>query len=534
MPTQNYHLRILFLLLIVSSKLSFSQTSFFDYKRYLFGTPPTVTLSIQSINTSAGSVIVNGGDSQAPTTPFTWNWGDGSITSGFFPQSHTYTDITKNYILEVTAHYFGGLKDSTEMLIQFAPSSVNPIVLSPDIAVTVPNSNVTLVSRQPGYGFSNSLSYFNNSFFTAIPRATLEYVLSVIAAIQKDFANDNVFLINDKFEQVMLRDSMAGGGYSIWYSSPIAFGTGDGFLKEPIGYSSLFHEMGHNITLNSPANYYYGGKIDGNANAIFSEAMAQIFQYASGFQIINNYEFYGLSKTLMFNIKNSVVSSISQLRSSYERYLSNGKHFASWNDPETTSDDTFDTFMTIAYKFCEQAENSGQGYRQPLKRMMSLLQGFNSSWFQQYDQNHNTDAADTFRATLMVTAVSFAFGKDLRPDFLSLNFPVSDEIYSELYNSVSSGTDESVLIPFDFKLRQNYPNPFSSVTTIEFTLPVRTFVSLKIYSILGEEIETLVEQEHSPGSHKIEWNARSFPDGIYFCHLKTPSFSYTRKLILLR
>ena len=64
-----------------------------------------------------------------------------------------------------------------------------------------------------------------------------------------------------------------------------------------IEWSSFMHEMGHNFTLNSPADYYYGGKIDGNANAIFSESLAQIFQHATAFEIINNYSDYVSNST---------------------------------------------------------------------------------------------------------------------------------------------------------------------------------------------------------------------------------------------
>ncbi|MBN1574945.1 MAG: T9SS type A sorting domain-containing protein [Chitinispirillaceae bacterium] len=521
-------------LLLLGTRSLFSQANFFDYKKYLFGTPATLSLSVQSINTATGSVTANGVDTRAPTTPFTWNWGDGTITGGFFPQAHTYANISRNYILRVTANYSDGAKDSTEALIRFAPSSIDPITLSPDFPVTIPGSKVDLTSRQQGYGFTNSLSCFDDSFFAVIPRATLQYVLSIIAAIEMDFANEDVFLIDGKFSQVMLRDSSTGGAYSIWYSSPVAFGVGDAFLRESIGYSSLFHEMGHNVTLNSPAKYYYGGKIDGCANAIFSETMAQIFQHAAGFQIINDYQFYGLSEDLMFDMRSSVVSSIALVRSSYERYLSDGKKFVSWNDPGTSTDESFTTFMTMVYKFCEQAEKTGQGYKTPLKKMMKLLDGFNTSWLQRYDPQHNSTAADTFRATLMVTAVSYAFGKDLRADFRNLNFPVSDKIYNELYGLVTSITGKATASPLLFELYRNYLNYFNTTTTIVFGLPHRTFVSLKIFDASGRETASLIWTELSVGTYSQQWNTEKIPCGVYFCRLQAGSFMKTRKLTVLR
>jgi hypothetical protein len=525
---------VIIVLLFTINQSIFSQTSSFDYKRYLFGNPSTLSLSIQSLDKSTGKVTVNGGDTQAPTIPFTWNWGDGSVTSGFFPQSHTYTTMMKNYILNVTANYSGGAKDSAGILLRFVSPSINPIVLSPDIAVTVPKTSVTLLSRQPGYGFSSTLNYFNDSFFTTLPRAVLEYVASVASSIELDFANNNTFLINGQFQQLMLRDSAFGGAYSIWYSSPVAFGVGDAFLQGSVGYSSLFHEMGHNITLNSPANYYYGGKIDGNANAIFSETMAQIFQHAAGDEIINAYKTYGLSDDLMYDIKNSVISSVGLVRTSYNHYLSSGKKFSSWNDPNTTVDETFDTFMTIAYKFMEQAENTGQGYKNPLKRMLRLLQGFNANWMQRYAQLSNTAAADTFRATLMTTAVSFGFTKDLRSDFRNLNFPISDQIYNELYNSVTFVEDTRSHRPSHFELSNNFPNPFNPSTTMSFSLPTKAFVLLKIYDALGREVSTILNEELSAGTYSRQWSAANLPSGVYFYRLQAGTFTETKKLVLLR
>ena len=68
----------------------------------------------------------------------------------------------------------------------------------------------------------------------------------------------------------------------------------------------------------------------------------------------------------------------------------------------------------------------------PARRMMKLLQEFNSDLAVRYDQENNTAEADTFRSTLMVTALSYAFDKDLREEFLELNFPISDDTYIEL------------------------------------------------------------------------------------------------------
>jgi len=410
----------------------------FDFTQQLFGAPSTLSVNLQSVDTGTGQIMANGGDSQGPTTPFTWDWGDGSSTTGFFPQNHTYSDLTKNYIVSVTSHYSGGGTDTKEMQARFAAPQITPATLDSDIQVSIPDSDVALSSRMPGYVPPATLTHFDSSQFGVVPRSTIEYVLTSAASIQKDFVNSNVANVGGGFEQVVLRDSaLSGGGmYSLWYTDPVSFGAAGAAVDGSIQYSSFMHEMGHNFTLNSPGNYYYGGKIDGNANAIFSESMAQIFQHATAYELVNNSDDYGLGEDLVFDIKNSAVSSMNLVRNSYDDYVDGGSNFFSWNNPGTPQDETFGTFMTVAYKFFEQAEDSGSGYKMPLKRMMTLLQLFDEDMMDSYDRLHDNMDADTFRSTLMVSAMSYGFSTDLRPDFEALNFPIDDMIYDELMATV--------------------------------------------------------------------------------------------------
>jgi hypothetical protein len=414
----------------------------FDFKRQLFGPPSTLTVNIESIDADTGEVYVNGCDSQCPTIPFTWDWGDGSEPEdGWFPMEHTYMNLTENYVITVTSHYSGGGTDTAETLARFLAPQISPVDLPSAIEATIPDSNVHLTSRMPGYNPPATLTHFDDSFFEIVPRATIEYVLTVGAFVQKDLVDSDVADVNGGFKQVVLRDPCARGMYSLWFTSPVSFGAGDYAFGGAIQYSSLMHETGHNFTLNSPADYYYGGKIDGCANAIYSETMAQIFQHATAYEIINNAEFYGLSEDLVFEIECSAIFSMQIVRSEYEKYVDTGAHFYSWNDPSTPEDETFGTFMTIAYKFFEQAENSGEGYRIPLKRMMKLLQLFNVDLKNRYDSSHNTPEADAFRSTLMVAALSYGFSTDLRPDFEALNFPIDDATYNELITAAPEPAD---------------------------------------------------------------------------------------------
>jgi hypothetical protein len=88
--------------------------------------------------------------------------------------------------------------------------------------------------------------------------------------------------------------------------------------------------------------------------------------------------------------------------------------------------------------------------------------------------------------------------------------------------------------PSKYSLDQNFPNPFNPTTTISFTIAFRTFVSLKIFNVLGEEVSTIVSEELPAGCYSREWHADHFSSGIYFCRIQADHYDATRKLVLLK
>jgi len=415
----------------------------FDFKKYLFEDSKTLSLNLDSLNLITGEVVINGVDMKA-IAPFNFDWGDETTSSGYFPQNHIYQDISKNYVVKVVAYYSNNDTDQEQIVVTFTAPKINQQFLPSTTVVKIPDHfiDLTTTDRMMQYTVPPNLTYFDDNFFKKIPRETIEYVLSIIAAIQEDLVNDNLFIMDNNFKQVILRDPIANNMYSLWFTNPVSFGVGDYGFNEPIQWSSFMHEMGHNFTLNTPKNYYYGGKIDGSANAIFSESMAQIFQHTAAYEIINKYKDYGLSEDIMIDIRQSAIASMKNVKKSHDDYIRSGMNFSSWNDPTTAIDNTFETFMTIAYKFFEYAEKGELGYRIPAKRMLVLLQLFDEDLMKKYDRLNNTKEAEKFRSTLMISALSFAFSKDLREDFLRLNFPIDDKAYIELYEKASVSFSE--------------------------------------------------------------------------------------------
>lgn len=89
-------------------------------------------------------------------------------------------------------------------------------------------------------------------------------------------------------------------------------------------------------------------------------------------------------------------------------------------------------------------------------------------------------------------------------------------------------------IPEKFVLEQNYPNPFNPVTKVKFQLPKVSFVTLKIFDILGREFETLLNKQLNPGIYEASLDASGYPSGIYFYKLETREFTETRKMVLVK
>ncbi len=99
---------------------------------------------------------------------------------------------------------------------------------------------------------------------------------------------------------------------------------------------------------------------------------------------------------------------------------------------------------------------------------------------------------------------------------------------------LSTAVDEEPLTADQFQLAQNYPNPFNPTTVIQFSIPKRTNVSLKIYDVLGQEVVNLVNQEMNRGVHRVNFDGAQLSSGIYFYQLQAGNFIQTKKMLLIK
>ncbi len=100
-------------------------------------------------------------------------------------------------------------------------------------------------------------------------------------------------------------------------------------------------------------------------------------------------------------------------------------------------------------------------------------------------------------------------------------------IITSYYNKIAE-------LPSEFALKQNYPNPFNPTTTIQYQIPERCFVSLRIVDALGKEIGELVNEDKNPGSYVVRFNGSNLSSGVYFYQIRAGSFVETKKLLLTK
>jgi hypothetical protein len=108
------------------------------------------------------------------------------------------------------------------------------------------------------------------------------------------------------------------------------------------------------------------------------------------------------------------------------------------------------------------------------------------------------------------------------------------DIVEQIVPQGTAGVNPETETPVGYYLYQNYPNPFNPITKISYSIPEISFVTLKVYDVLGNEIAILVEEEKPAGNYSTNFNAEVLPSGTYFYKLTTGNFSETKKMILLR
>lgn len=140
-----------------------------------------------------------------------------------------------------------------------------------------------------------------------------------------------------------------------------------------------------------------------------------------------------------------------------------------------------------------------------------------------------------------VVSVSYSFlaknGANVTVSAVGENPPTSGVIDIDWYDwntPFTTDVEQISGLPHDFNLSQNYPNPFNPSTKIEYSITEESFVQLKVYDILGNEVAELVNEEQSAGTYRADFTANNLASGFYVAQLRAGDFSKTIKMTLMK
>jgi hypothetical protein len=109
-----------------------------------------------------------------------------------------------------------------------------------------------------------------------------------------------------------------------------------------------------------------------------------------------------------------------------------------------------------------------------------------------------------------------------------------NQFYTFSFNKITEVNKSRQMIGANFILEQNYPNPFNPTTTINYSVPKASFVTIKVYDVLGKIVSTLVNTNKPAGNYSVGFNASKLESGIYFYRMTSGLFSETKKILLLK
>lgn len=158
---------------------------------------------------------------------------------------------------------------------------------------------------------------------------------------------------------------------------------------------------------------------------------------------------------------------------------------------------------------------------------------YSSTWYDLYTGTTKTMSGDRsggFTLKVIGTDNNGLTGEDLH----HVSGGILDPFASDGLNKL-----EKIMIPDEYELNQNFPNPFNPSTTIKFGLPESDNVTLEIYNTLGEKVRTLINESRGPGYHKVIWNGTdasgsSVSSGMYLYVLKTNSQRIVKKMFFMK
>ena len=164
------------------------------------------------------------------------------------------------------------------------------------------------------------------------------------------------------------------------------------------------------------------------------------------------------------------------------------------------------------------------GYSQPYTYILRDSHG----WLGEVSDTITIDAYEDFTVTLDPAG---------QPGSLThFNMDIWPIYHKYAMKSINSGflSELEPNILEEYALFNNYPNPFNSITTTSFYIPIRSTINLIVYDIVGNHIATIINQTVSAGVQTVIWNAQDHPSGVYFIRMESGSFVKIKKVMLIK
>ena len=156
-----------------------------------------------------------------------------------------------------------------------------------------------------------------------------------------------------------------------------------------------------------------------------------------------------------------------------------------------------------------------------------------AKWLTENPEDVTISAGDSVSISLLLITPN-ELGHFTADIILNSNDPASLIKTIQVVIDVVTGVEEENSLPTVYSLYNNYPNPFNPATTIKYDIPEQSYVTIKIYNIVGEEVVTLLNEEQNAGRYQIQWNATQLASGVYFYRIQAGQFSDTKKMIMMK
>ena len=451
-----------------------------------------------------------------------------NISTGVYDLSNDQIDIDRNF---VNLTLVGDGRDNT-----FIQSSADTSLSSSRVIKIYSGNNVLLKNLTVRYGRISFPEVYGAGILNVLGTLMIDYckVTENSTGINTGGGgggitnyDGNLTISNSTISYNTTSDSSIGAGINSRngtlniYNSTICYNSayaGGGIAVLSNGANAIFN-MENSTVYGNTAGLYFGGiriSVFGEQPSIYD-----IVTNINNCTIFNNSadDFYGgigLTSPSSFNIKNSIVAG------NTSGVTANDLTGTLLIPIEITSGG-YNIFQSVHNLTINGEQNNGIGIDPGLLALA--------------DNNSNNHTQ-----TCAIPDSSFA--KDQIPAVSSNGSPLFDQrgfqrigdydIGAFELSEISDVTLSDESLPKIFNLNQNYPNPFNPITTVQYSIPQRSNVTLKVYDVLGNEIAELVNEEKGMGVYSVSFDASNLASGIYLYKIQAGSFVETKKMILLK